>query len=254
MNLIPKNWENFQHYRDRNPLWIKLHKNLLDDRKFQSLPVAARALAPMLWLIASESAEGIFNGDISDLAFRLRDTEKNIAVSLDTLIKAGFFLVVQPASNVLAEPEQVDSLEKRREETETETEKEKRREETPVGFQPPDWINSEHWTVWHQCQKRRNATDGQKQLSVDKLAAWRSQGLDYAGALENAAAGGYQGLFLPDIPKEKRYLPPQPNETIPAKHGIDPALAKLNAEATFVKPPSPEMREKLDALKRGVFL
>ncbi len=138
--------------------------------------------------------------------------------------------------------------EKRREETE----KKKRREETPVGFQPPDWINSEHWTVWHQCEKRRNATDGQKQLSVDKLAAWRSQGLDYAGALENAAAGGYQGLFLPDIPKEKRYLPPQPNETIPAKHGIDPALAKLNAEAAFVNPPSPEMREKLEALKRGV--
>ena len=138
--------------------------------------------------------------------------------------------------------------EKRREETE----KENRREETPVGFQHTDWINSEHWTVWHQCEKRRNATDGQKQLSVDKLAAWRSQGLDYAGALENAAAGGYQGLFLPDIPKEKRYLPPQPNETIPAKHGIDPALAKLNAEAAFVNPPSPEMREKLEALKRGV--
>lgn len=199
MNLIPENWENFQHYRDRNPLWIKLHKNLLDDRKFQSLPVAARALAPMLWLIASESAEGIFNGDISDLAFRLRDKEKNIAVSLDTLIKAGLFLVVQPASNLLAEPEQVDSLEKRREETEKETEK--RREESPVGFVVPDWINSDHWDVWHQCKKRKNATDGQKQLSVDKLAAWRDQGFDYAGALENAAAGGYQGLFLPDKPR-----------------------------------------------------
>lgn len=199
MNLIPKNWENFQHYRDRNPLWIKLHKNLLDDRKFQSLPVAARALAPMLWLIASESPEGVFNGDISELAFRLRDTEKNIAVSLDTLIKAGFFLVVQPASNLLAEPEQVASLEKRREETEKETEK--RREEAPVGFVLPDWINSDHWNVWHECKKRRNATDGQKQLSIDKLSAWRSQGMDHAGALENAAAGGYQGLFLPDKPR-----------------------------------------------------
>lgn len=198
MNLIPKNWENFQHYRDRNPLWIKLHKNLLDDRKFQSLPLAARALAPMLWLIASESAEGIFNGDVEEIAFRLRDTEKNISVALDTLIKAGFFLVVQPASNTLSTPEQVDSLEKRREETE----KEKRREEAPqCGFTPPEWINLEHWTVWHQCKKRRNATDGQKQLSVDKLNAWRQQGLDYAGALENAAAGGYQGLFLPDKPR-----------------------------------------------------
>lgn len=252
MNLIPKNWENFQHYRDRNPLWIKLHKNLLDDRKFQSLPVTARALAPMLWLIASESSEGIFNGDISDLAFRLRDTEKNIAVSLDTLIKAGFFLVVQVASNVLAEPEQVDSLEKRREETEKE--KRQRREEPPIGFTVPDWINSEHWNVWHTCKKRKSATDGQKQLSVDKLATWRSHGLDFAGALENAAAGGYQGLFLPDKPlNAKKWQPPQPNETVPSKAEIDPALAKLNAEASFVKPPSAEMREKLESLKRGVY-
>jgi hypothetical protein len=201
MNLIPKNWENFQHYRDRNPLWIKLHKNLLDDRKFQSLPVAARALAPMLWLIASESTEGIFNGDISDLAFRLRDTEKNIAVSLDTLIKAGFFLVVQPASTLLAEPEPGDSPEKRREREEKRIEEEKRRGEAPIGFQLPDWINSDHWKVWHQCKKRRSVTDGQKQLSVDKLAGWRSQGLDFAGALEDAAVGGYQGLFLPDKPR-----------------------------------------------------
>ena len=155
--------------------------------------------------------------------------------------------------------------EKRREEksintdtdTDTDTDKEEdKKEDTPrkrsATFAIPDWINSDHWNVWHSSPKRKKATTKQKQLAVNKLDAWRQDGLDYAGALENAAMGGYQGLFLPDIPKEKRYLPPQPNETIPAKHGIDPALAKLNAEAAFVNPPSPEMREKLEALKRGV--
>ena len=200
MNLIPKNWENFQHYRDRNPLWIKLHKNLLDDKTFQRLPVGARALAPMLWLIASESHEGIFNGDIEELAFRLRDTEKNIAVSLDTLIKSGLFLVVQPASTSLADRYQDASPEKRESREETEKEKE---EIEPVGFALPDWVNREHWDVWHSCQKRKKATDPQKQLSVDKLANWRSRGEDFAGALENAAVGGYQGLFLPDRAKTR---------------------------------------------------
>jgi hypothetical protein len=34
-------------------------------------------------------------------------------------------------------------------------------------------------------------------LAVKKLKAWKDEGFDYAGALENAATGGYQGLFLP---------------------------------------------------------
>lgn len=33
---------------------------------------------------------------------------------------------------------------------------------------------------------------------MDKLDTWRQAGEDHSGALENAAVGGYQGLFLPD--------------------------------------------------------
>ena len=60
MLLITKNWAEFQHYKDRSPPWIKLHKELLDDRQYQSLPLASRALAPMLWLLASETKDGSF--------------------------------------------------------------------------------------------------------------------------------------------------------------------------------------------------
>ena len=67
-------------------------------------------------------------------------------------------------------------------------------------FELPDWINRQHWDAWHSCSKRRNATDKQKQLAVDKLAAWRKEGVDYAAALENAAIAGWQGLFKPDVP------------------------------------------------------
>jgi hypothetical protein len=64
-------------------------------------------------------------------------------------------------------------------------------------FALPEWINAKHWDVWHQCAKRRKVSDAQKQLAVDKLQAWREAGQDHAGALENAAVGGNQGLFLP---------------------------------------------------------
>ena len=34
-------------------------------------------------------------------------------------------------------------------------------------------------------------------MAVDKLDQWRLAGENHAGALENAAMSGYQGLFLP---------------------------------------------------------
>lgn len=67
-------------------------------------------------------------------------------------------------------------------------------------FVLPDWINQSHWDAWHSTAKRKNATPEQKQMAVNKLDAWRKQGLDHAEALENAAIGGWQGLFKPDVP------------------------------------------------------
>ena len=71
---------------------------------------------------------------------------------------------------------------------------------TATTFVLPDWIDKKHWDAWHSCAKRKNATDAQKQMAVDKLDSWRQQGIDYAAALENAAIAGWQGLFKPDVP------------------------------------------------------
>jgi hypothetical protein len=60
MKMRVKNWESFQHYKDRSPPWIKFHKSLLDDFDYQRLQLASKALAPMLWLIASEQMDGTF--------------------------------------------------------------------------------------------------------------------------------------------------------------------------------------------------
>jgi len=72
-------------------------------------------------------------------------------------------------------------------------------------FTLPDWINQKHWDAWHSSPKRKKATAAQKQLSVDKLDKWRQADSDFAGALENAAVGGYQGLFLPDAKKAGKF-------------------------------------------------
>lgn len=99
MKLRPKNWESFQHYKDRKPPWIKLYRNILDDKDYLRLPVASRALAPCLWLIASESENGEFDGDVDTIAFRLRLTDEEVKEGLSPLIDKGFFIC---ASKTLA--------------------------------------------------------------------------------------------------------------------------------------------------------
>lgn len=123
-----KEWSNFQHYKDRAPPWIKLHKTLLDDYEFQCLPVASRALAPMLWLLASESINGLVDCDSKKLAFRLRCSEKEIIEGIKPLINKGFLVV---ASVMLAECKQGAMLE-----TETETETEENNVANKVGNCP----------------------------------------------------------------------------------------------------------------------
>ena len=114
-----KNWDKFQHYHDRRPPWIKLHRTVLDDCVFLRLPVASRALAPLVWLLASESGDGTFGGDI---AFRLRLPELEIAEGISGLIQGGYIVCLQDASTALAPCKQEARLER---ETERETEREK---------------------------------------------------------------------------------------------------------------------------------
>jgi hypothetical protein len=118
--MKPKNWETMQHYKHRNPPWIKLHKSLLDNYEFHCLQDASKALAMYLWLLASESDDGNICPDIVKLAYRLRSDEKKIKKSLDELISKGFFI---DDSNMLATCKQyaITETEKSRVEKETES-------------------------------------------------------------------------------------------------------------------------------------
>lgn len=92
--LTIKNWDTFQHYGKRNPPWIKLHRAIIDDYAFCSLPDAAKGHLALLWLYASQN-----NGAIPyDVAFLER--KLSIAsLNLELLIEHGF-LVNPGAANV----------------------------------------------------------------------------------------------------------------------------------------------------------
>ena len=113
-------WSGFQHYLKRRPPWIKLHRTLLDNPEFMRLPVASKALAPLVWLLASESANAGELPPISDISWRLRMQESEVIAALIPLVSGGF---IEDASNTLAACLQ-DALPERERETETEGERE----------------------------------------------------------------------------------------------------------------------------------
>lgn len=114
------NWSDFQHYKQRTPPWIKLHRQLLDNEEFACLPVASRALAPLVWILASESETGGELPSLAKMAWRLRMSESELTEALEPLVSAGF---VEDASGLLARCKQGPMPRQRREEEEKEAEK-----------------------------------------------------------------------------------------------------------------------------------
>lgn len=83
MRYAVKNWKKFQHFKDRRPPWIKLYRDLLDDREWFKLDPSAAKLLVMLWLIASDN-EGLLP-ELDDMVFRLRTTETELESNLSKL-------------------------------------------------------------------------------------------------------------------------------------------------------------------------
>lgn len=114
-----KNWDKFQHFKDRRPPWIKLYRDLLDDKRWFDLKGEDAKTLVMLWLIASENGGSL--NDLEDLCFRLRKSEKDLKSSIKRLNH----WLEHDDINVISERYQDDGTET---EKETESNKEKETE------------------------------------------------------------------------------------------------------------------------------
>lgn len=101
MALGVKNWDRHQHFLRRRPTWVKLWHGLLNDKKFQKLPVASRALLPMVWLLASEFDKGIIDLDASEIAWRVHWPEEDFNDALRPCINAGFLIAGARVADVV---------------------------------------------------------------------------------------------------------------------------------------------------------
>ncbi len=101
--IYVRNWDRFQHYKNRRPAWIKLHLDLQNNQEYLALTPSDRLLLQQVWMSAAEFGNGRVRADQSALRARANLKKGN----LETLNHAGFLDV--RASKALAEvlaPEQ----------------------------------------------------------------------------------------------------------------------------------------------------
>jgi hypothetical protein len=233
MLLQPKNWAVFQHYKDRCPPWIKLHRDLLNDRVFMRLPIASKAIAPMLWLLASESKDGVFDGSLDELVFRLHITEKEYQAGVKPLIDNDFFNVV---SGVLAERKQSAIPET---EGEGETEKET---DTPEG------VSIEVWDSFVKQRKARKAQITERVmksiLEQAKIAGWTLDNALNEIVVRNWQTFKAEWVAIKQNPADRVRL------TVAPSNEPDAALEKIKADDLKAVRPSLETLAKMAELRR----
>jgi hypothetical protein len=126
-----RNWDTFQHYKQRDPPWIKLHKRLINEREFHVLSGDDAKALILIWLIASErggvlpikqnasNALAQYN-EFDDLAFTLRMKSEDIPQLLQRLnhwleqdASASIALAKQDASKPLDRGEEKEGEERK---------------------------------------------------------------------------------------------------------------------------------------------
>lgn len=154
-------WAEFQHYKDRNPPWIKLHNQLLENYDYTCLPDAAKSHLLGIWMLASRTDNRIPN-NAQWISNKLSATE---TVNLKLLFDSNF-IKIHHASNPLADCSDdrtvtVPSEEESRDRGEAETEKSKSR------FTPPSLQQ-----VSEYCLTRSNQVDPQAFIDHYKTNGW----------------------------------------------------------------------------------
>ena len=248
MLMRPKNWGDFQHYKDRLPPWIKLHRSLLTDREFMCLPIASKALAPLLWLLASESKDGSFDGSLDELQFRLHISRKDYEDGIKPLIDKGFFVV---DSDVLADCLQVATPER---ETEKKTETKRETKATVVAC-PPD-VKEQVWKDWTALRKAKRAPVTETVIDSARKEAQKA-GMSFNDFLVVWCRRGSQGLEADWLKShEKQSFAQQTADiarvTVPGSTDPDPALLKIQQDREKATPMPAHIRQQINQVLRKV--
>jgi len=197
-----RNWDRFQHYRNRCPPWIKLHRSLLDDADYAACPAASAKLLPLIWLVASEDHGRL--PDVRRLAFRLRVSEQVARAALSDL-EPWIEQPEQDASMVLA-PRTQDACLEGEGEGERETEEERdarkrapRKRGLTTDAQVPQWLRESPgwsdalWADWMATRRRKRASNSEHAIAL-LIRKLEERPDDAIKAIETALEAGWTGF------------------------------------------------------------
>lgn len=177
-----KNWEKFQHFKDRRPPWVKLYWDLLDDQQWHKLDESAAKLLVMLWLLASE--DETYQGNlppIDEIAFRVRLPQKQV----ESMISKLSHWLIQDDINAISGRYQVVPVAEVSEylETERETEREKNARRRAARQCPTDFEITEGMQAW--AEDKTPGVDLQRETEKFKDYTFKSSMTDWEGAWRN---------------------------------------------------------------------
>jgi hypothetical protein len=183
----------------------------------------------MLWLLASESKDGVFDGSLDELVFRLHITPKEYQDGVKPLIDNDFFILV---SGVLAERKQV-AIPETETETETETEGETETKKKATSVAPPIGVSDSVWQEFKTLRKAKRAPITQRAIDAISSEAQKI-GWTLEKALEECVVRGWQAF------KADWVVKPNPADivrlTVPSKNEPNLALLKIEEDAKKAAP------------------
>jgi len=112
-----RNWAKFQHYKDRNPPWIKLHVEILSSADWVTLDDASKLLAVVCMIVGAKDQGCI----TADAKYFKRVAYLSKAPDFNPLVECGFLEPLAAASK--PEQEQAEFRPEKEGETEKEAEK-----------------------------------------------------------------------------------------------------------------------------------
>lgn len=184
------NWDRFQHYKDRDPPWIKLYRDLLTSESWVLGTDLSRVVQVASVLLAPRYTNSIpLNFRLLKQVMSLDCKEAEFMAAIEHLERYKFLEIQhddesrkRDASNALA----TCTSEKRRED--------QRREEKTAPAEPVAGLDLGSWERWveYRSEIRKALKPASIPAAQKAMAAF---GPDQAKVVEQSIANGWQGLF-----------------------------------------------------------
>lgn len=193
-----KNFDKFQHYKERNPPWIKVHRSIFDDYEFECLHDASKLHLMLIWVLASQCDNKI----PADPEWLKRKLGVNGKIDLKPLIDKGFLVCMQDASNM---PENADS------ETESETYKSTYKTDAREEWFEEDWASyprkEGNKTKAKKCYLKSVESESRRKAFQKKMRAYVAS-VDDAKFLKHGETffRNWEDLVISDL-RPKNYNP-----------------------------------------------